>query len=192
MTHETQKWLAIQNLSNTYIKNKNTEKFWCFDRTAWLLLTFLAGTIWLQQILSLIEVKGDAIAINDQLTSERIPWIELIGSEEKFVSAPSPRIRVTHLQYKFMPLGLKKKKGKVGAAVAIKNKKVIIYLNLSFHSSSCRSSMWPEIQRMFWCPIIIFTNLQPCWRPQKTLTRFLRSSWREMVGLFFNLNANFN
>ncbi len=78
-----------------------------------LLLTFLAGTIWLQQILSLIEVKGDVTATNDQLNSQRVPWIELLDSEKQFVSAPSPRILVSHLPYKFMPLGLKQKKGKV-------------------------------------------------------------------------------
>lgn len=78
-----------------------------------LLLIFLAGTIWLQQILSLIEVKGDVTATNDQLNSQRVPWIELLDSEKQFVSAPSPRIHVSHLPNKFMPLGLKQKKGKV-------------------------------------------------------------------------------
>lgn len=77
------------------------------------ILLILAGTIWLQQILSLIEVKGDVTATNDQLNSQRVPWIELLDSEKQFVSAPSPRIHVSHLPYKFMPLGLKQKKGKV-------------------------------------------------------------------------------
>ncbi|XP_050986703.1 amine sulfotransferase-like isoform X1 [Labeo rohita] len=72
-----------------------------------------SGTIWLQQILSLIEVKGDVTATRDQLNSDRIPWIELVESEKQFDSAPSPRIRVSHLAYKFMPLQLKQKKGKV-------------------------------------------------------------------------------
>lgn len=78
-----------------------------------LLLIVLAGTVWLQQILRLIEVKGDVTATNDRLNSERIPWMELLESEKQFVSAPSPRIHVSHLPYRFMPLGLKQKKGKV-------------------------------------------------------------------------------
>lgn len=77
------------------------------------LLIVLAGTIWMQQILSLIEAKGDVTATSNQLNSDRIPWIELSDSEKLFVSAPSPRYRVSHLAYKFIPLGLKQKKGKV-------------------------------------------------------------------------------
>ncbi|XP_064198113.1 amine sulfotransferase-like isoform X3 [Anguilla rostrata] len=69
-----------------------------------------SGTIWMQQIMSLIEAKGDVTATMNQLNSDRIPWIELIGSKDD--SAPSPRIRVTHLHHKFTPLGLKQKKGK--------------------------------------------------------------------------------
>lgn len=82
-----------------------------------VLLIIFAGTIWLQQILSLIEVKGDVTATRDQLNSDRIPWIELVESEKQFDSAPSPRIRVSHLAYKFMPLQLKQKKGKVSHCI---------------------------------------------------------------------------
>uniref|UniRef100_A0A672L8J0 Sulfotransferase n=1 Tax=Sinocyclocheilus grahami TaxID=75366 RepID=A0A672L8J0_SINGR len=67
-----------------------------------LVLIIFAGTIWLQQILSLIEVKGDVTASNEQLNSERVPWIELLDSRKQFVSAPSPRICVSHLPYKFI------------------------------------------------------------------------------------------
>lgn len=90
-----------------------------------------SGTIWLQQILSLIEVNGDVTATNDLLTSQRIPWIELIGNEKEFVSAPSPRIRVTHLQYQFMPLGIKKKKGKV--IYVARNPKDVLVSYYHFH-----------------------------------------------------------
>ncbi|XP_055066419.2 amine sulfotransferase [Misgurnus anguillicaudatus] len=90
-----------------------------------------SGTIWLQQILSMIEANGDVTATNDQLTSQRIPWIELMSNEKEFVSAPSPRIRVTHLQYQFMPLGLKKKKGKV--IYVARNPKDVLVSYYHFH-----------------------------------------------------------
>ncbi|KAK1790222.1 hypothetical protein P4O66_014146 [Electrophorus voltai] len=92
----------------------------------------LAGTIWLQQILSLIEARGDVTATQDKLTSERIPWIELIGSEKEFVSDPSPRLRVSHLQYKFMPLGLREGKGKV--IYVARNPKDVLVSYYHFHN----------------------------------------------------------
>ncbi|KAL7842601.1 hypothetical protein SRHO_G00242900 [Serrasalmus rhombeus] len=112
-----------------------------------------SGTIWLQQILSLIEARGDIEATIDQLTSEHLPWIELIGNEEKFISATPPRIRVTHLQHRFVPISLRQGTGKV------------IY--------------WQEIQKMFWCPTTTSTNMPVCWRLRKTSMSFMRSSWRD-------------
>lgn len=76
------------------------------------------GTIWMQQILLLFEVKGDVTAVselNNQCNADFIPWIEVKGSRQAFITAPSPRLRVTHLQYQFMPAALSQRKGKVSA-----------------------------------------------------------------------------
>lgn len=69
----------------------------------------------MQQILLLVEAKGDLAAISTFSNSELIPWIELDGRRQAFITAPSPRLRVTHLQYKFMPAALRQKKGKVSS-----------------------------------------------------------------------------
>ncbi|KAG2468622.1 ST3A1 sulfotransferase, partial [Polypterus senegalus] len=74
-------------------------------RTVW-------GTIWMQQIMSLIEAKGDFNATFNMTTADRVPWIEANGTIEKFASLSPPRIHVSHLPWNYMPKELRQKKGK--------------------------------------------------------------------------------
>ncbi|XP_063055690.1 amine sulfotransferase-like [Engraulis encrasicolus] len=69
----------------------------------------------MQQILLLIEAKGDVSAAAGRPNAERMPWIEVQGGERGFVEAPlsSPRLRVTHLPFKLLPAGLRQKKAKI-------------------------------------------------------------------------------
>ncbi|KAA0703444.1 Amine sulfotransferase [Triplophysa tibetana] len=145
-----------------------------------------SGTIWLQQILSLIEVKGDATAINDQLTSERIPWIEVMGNEEKFDSAPSPRIRVTHLQYKFMPLGLKKKKGKV--IYVARNPKDVLVSYFHFHKYATMLETLASIKDTFFEKFMEGNVYGNCWfehiktwHSHKDEINFLYVTYEDMI-----------
>ncbi|KAG7268701.1 hypothetical protein CRUP_021384, partial [Coryphaenoides rupestris] len=69
-----------------------------------------SGTIWMQQILRLIEAKGDVNS--EELNFDQVPWIELIGKGKEFEAAQSPRMRVTHLPYHLMPRTLSQKRGK--------------------------------------------------------------------------------
>ncbi|XP_015211049.1 amine sulfotransferase-like isoform X2 [Lepisosteus oculatus] len=92
----------------------------------------ISRTIWMQQILTLIEAGGDLSATQNQTTSDRIPWIELKGKVHDFVAAPSPRIRVSHLPYNILPEALRQKKGKV--IYVARNPKDILVSYYHFHS----------------------------------------------------------
>ncbi|XP_067840816.1 amine sulfotransferase-like [Heptranchias perlo] len=70
-----------------------------------------SGTVWMQQILSLIYSDGDPAAVQSKPAIERVPWMELPFSN--FESRPSPRLSVSHLPYQLIPKDFKKAKGKV-------------------------------------------------------------------------------
>ncbi|XP_019946652.1 amine sulfotransferase-like isoform X2 [Paralichthys olivaceus] len=87
----------------------------------------------MQQILLLLESKGDVTAaskLSKYSNADLIPWIEVKGSREAFIMAPSPRLRVTHLQHQFMPSALSQR-GKV--IYVARNPKDVLVSYYHFH-----------------------------------------------------------
>ncbi|KAM3842768.1 amine sulfotransferase-like [Diretmus argenteus] len=90
-----------------------------------------SGTIWMQQILRLLQAKGDVTANKDVLDITLVRWIEFTGNRKEFITAPSPRMRVTHLPHVFMPPALSQKKGKV--IYVARNPKDVLVSYYHFH-----------------------------------------------------------
>nr|XP_006984388.1 amine sulfotransferase-like [Peromyscus maniculatus bairdii]XP_006984389.1 amine sulfotransferase-like [Peromyscus maniculatus bairdii]XP_042118003.1 amine sulfotransferase-like [Peromyscus maniculatus bairdii] len=78
------------------------------------LITFpKSGTIWTQQILSLIYFEGHRNRTENVQTIDRMPFFEYNNHNLDFAKMPSPRIFTSHLPYYLVPKGLKNKKIKI-------------------------------------------------------------------------------
>uniref|UniRef100_A0A4W3GY40 Sulfotransferase n=2 Tax=Callorhinchus milii TaxID=7868 RepID=A0A4W3GY40_CALMI len=89
-----------------------------------------SGTVWMQQIVSLINSDGDPTEVQNTQAHKRVPWIEVPPSN--FQLRPSPRLNVTHLPYHLVPKELKEKKGKV--IYVARNPKDVIVSSYHFHN----------------------------------------------------------
>nr|XP_003215619.1 PREDICTED: amine sulfotransferase isoform X1 [Anolis carolinensis]XP_008118655.1 PREDICTED: amine sulfotransferase isoform X1 [Anolis carolinensis] len=78
------------------------------------LVTFpKSGTIWTQNILSLILHEGHRNGTENMDLLDRVPWLEYNVRNVDYVNRPSPRLFATHLPYYLAPKALKIKRGKV-------------------------------------------------------------------------------
>ncbi|KAK7835293.1 hypothetical protein U0070_017829, partial [Myodes glareolus] len=72
-----------------------------------------SGTIWTQQILSLIYFEGHRNNTENLQTMDRAPFFEYNIRNVDFTKMPSPRIFSSHLPYYLVPKVLKNKKVKI-------------------------------------------------------------------------------
>ncbi|XP_006026215.1 amine sulfotransferase-like [Alligator sinensis] len=72
-----------------------------------------SGTVWTQNILSLIFHEGHRDETEDIHVIDRVPWLEYNLNKLDYANRPSPRLFTTHLPYYLVPRGLKNKRVKV-------------------------------------------------------------------------------
>ncbi|XP_076853492.1 amine sulfotransferase-like isoform X2 [Brachyhypopomus gauderio] len=75
-------------------------------------MTF-TGTIWAQNIISLIFESDDTDETKYENNLEKMPWLEFPEGHSDYSSRPSPRLFASHLKPALMPPGLKEKKAKI-------------------------------------------------------------------------------
>ncbi|XP_053566787.1 amine sulfotransferase [Bombina bombina] len=72
-----------------------------------------SGTIWTQQILSLIFNEGHRSGTEAIKNADRAPWIEYNVYNMDYDKRPSPRLFSSHLPHYLMPRDMRNRKGKV-------------------------------------------------------------------------------
>jgi len=78
---------------------------------------FFSGTVWTQNILSLILHEGHRNGTEDMELMDRIPWLEYNIKNKDFASLPLPRVFATHLPYYLLPRDLRNKRGRVSDVI---------------------------------------------------------------------------
>uniref|UniRef100_K7FD24 Sulfotransferase n=1 Tax=Pelodiscus sinensis TaxID=13735 RepID=K7FD24_PELSI len=72
-----------------------------------------SGTVWSQNILSLIYHEGHRDGTENINLIHRVPWLEYNLRNVDYVNRPSPRLFATHLPYNLVPRDLRNRRGKV-------------------------------------------------------------------------------
>ncbi|XP_070589512.1 amine sulfotransferase-like [Erythrolamprus reginae] len=72
-----------------------------------------SGTVWTQNILSLILYEGHRDGTENITLIDRAPWLEYNVYNVDLPNRPSPRVISSHLPYYLVPKGLQNKKGKI-------------------------------------------------------------------------------
>ncbi|XP_014819854.1 PREDICTED: amine sulfotransferase-like isoform X2 [Calidris pugnax] len=72
-----------------------------------------SGTVWTQNILSLIIHEGHRNGTENMNTVERIPFLEYNPEKKDYTILPLPRVLATHLPYYLVPRDLRNKRARV-------------------------------------------------------------------------------
>ncbi|KAM5180542.1 amine sulfotransferase-like [Mantella aurantiaca] len=108
-----------------------------------------SGTIWFQQILSLICCEGHRNGTEKIETADRVPWLEFqkTNMDVDYNTRPSPRLFASHLSETFVPRGLKNTKAKV--IYVMRNPKDVMMSFYHFEDIAVLFKKSPDFQHFF-------------------------------------------
>ncbi|NXN27389.1 ST3A1 sulfotransferase, partial [Nycticryphes semicollaris] len=101
----------VTNTSPEYVAS--LEDFEIRDSDIFLVTYPKSGTVWTQNILSLILHEGHRNGTENMETMERIPWLEYNLQNMDYTKLPLPRVFASHLPYYLVPRDLRNKRGRV-------------------------------------------------------------------------------
>uniref|UniRef100_A0A8D0DQN4 Sulfotransferase n=1 Tax=Salvator merianae TaxID=96440 RepID=A0A8D0DQN4_SALMN len=89
------------------------ENFEIRDNDVFLVTYPKSGTIWTQNILSLIYHEGHRNGVENIDLMDRVPWLEYNVRHMDYQRCPSPRLFASHLPYFLVPRELRNRRGTV-------------------------------------------------------------------------------
>ncbi|XP_042301259.1 amine sulfotransferase-like isoform X2 [Sceloporus undulatus] len=113
------------------------EDFEIRDNDVFLVTYPKSGTIWTQNILSLIYHEGHRNGTEDADLPDRVPWLEYNVRNRDYANHPSPRLFTTHLPHYLVPKGLRKGKAKI--IYVARNPKDVLVSSYHFSKVSLKS-----------------------------------------------------
>ncbi|XP_070589503.1 amine sulfotransferase-like [Erythrolamprus reginae] len=112
----------------------SVESFEIQDDDIFLITYPKSGTVWTQNILSLIFYEGHRDGTENITVIERIPWLEYNIFKTDLTKLPSPRVICSHLPYYLVPKGLRNKRTKI--IYVFRNPKDVLVSMYHFHKIS--------------------------------------------------------
>ncbi|XP_058029350.1 amine sulfotransferase-like [Ahaetulla prasina] len=109
----------------------SAESFEIQDDDVFLITYPKSGTVWAQNILSLILHEGHRDGTENINLMDRAPWVEYHISLRDLTNLPSPRVICSHLPYHLAPKGLRNKRAKI--VYVFRNPKDILVSMYHFH-----------------------------------------------------------
>ncbi|XP_026579483.1 amine sulfotransferase-like [Pseudonaja textilis] len=94
-------------------KIDSLESFEIHDDDTFIITYPKSGTVWTQNIVSLILYEGHRDGTENITLIERAPWLEYNIFRADLPNRPSPRVICSHLPYYLIPKGLRNKRAKI-------------------------------------------------------------------------------
>ncbi|XP_029799074.1 amine sulfotransferase-like [Suricata suricatta] len=122
---------------------ENLEDFEIRDDDVFIVTYPKSGTVWFQQILSLIYFEEHRKKTGNLDTIDQVPFFEYISPEKNIVKKTTTSLFATHLPYYLFPNGMKNKKAKVGNGLWLLKDNCSFFIisfpfiTLTLYSSNC-------------------------------------------------------